>query len=150
MKDGRKQWQAIAEGYQRLRRAEEFLIVYVNVLGYLKFTALGACERLMPRSHCSVFVQKRIKISVFVKPFTLLRTKTHKNGGFRKRSSKWIFTKTEVFENAMDQCERTKTDKNKTAATATTKYFAHFSPKSTLKCHYHLFFYWLIIRNSVR
>ena len=71
-------------------------------------------------------------MSVFVKPFTLLRTKTHKNGGFRKRSSKWIFTKTEVFENAVDQCERTKTDKNKNAATATTKYFAYFSPKSTL------------------
>ena len=71
-----------------------------------------------------------------MKPFTLLRTKTHKKGfshkGFRKRSSKWIFTKTEFFENAVDQCERTKTDKNKNAATATTKYFAHFSPKSTL------------------
>ena len=38
----------------------------------------------------------------------------------------------EVFENALDQCERTKTDINKYAATATTKYFAQFSPKSTL------------------
>ena len=32
----------------------------------------------------------------------------------------------------MDQCERTKTDKNKNAATATIKYFTHFSPNSTL------------------
>ena len=61
-------------------------------------------------------------MSDFVKPFTLLRTKTHKNGGFRKRSSKWILTKMEVFENAVDQCEHTKTDKNKNATTPTTKY----------------------------
>ena len=51
---------------------------------------------------------------------------------FSKRSSKWIFTKTEAFENAVDQCERTKTDKNKNAATATAKYFTIFSPNSTL------------------
>ena len=61
-----------------------------------------------------------------MKAFTLLRINTEV---FKKRSSKWIFTKTEVFENAVDQCERTKkTDKNKNAATATTKYFTHFSP----------------------
>ena len=59
------------------------------------------------------------KISGFAKPVTLLRTKTYKNGGFQKRSSKWIFTKTEVFENALDQCENTKTDENKNAAVAT-------------------------------
>ena len=33
----------------------------------------------------------------------------------------------------MDQCERTKTDKSKNAATAATKYFTHFSQNSTLK-----------------
>ena len=32
------------------------------------------------------------------------------NGGFRKRSQTWISTKTEVFENAFDQCERTKSE----------------------------------------
>ena len=50
------------------------------------------------------------KTSVFVKVFTLILTKTPKNGGFRKRCQKWISTKTEVFENAFDQCERTKTE----------------------------------------
>ena len=61
-----------------------------------------------------------------------VHTTPYKNGGFQKRSSKWIFTKMEVFENAIDQCERTKTDKNKNAATATTKYSTIFSPNSTL------------------
>ena len=46
------------------------------------------------------------KISVFVKVFTLIRKKRHKNGCFRKCYQKWISTKTEVFENAFDQCER--------------------------------------------
>ena len=32
----------------------------------------------------------------------------------------------------MDQCERTKTDKNRHAAIATTKYFTHFLTNSTL------------------
>ena len=80
--------------------------------------------------HTAPFLTKtKKKIPVFVKPFTLLRTKRHKNGGFQKRSTKWIFTETEVFENAVGQCERTKTDKNKNAATATTKYFTLFSPQ---------------------
>ena len=36
--------------------------------------------------------------------------KNAKNGGIRKRYQKWISTKTEVFENALDQYERTKTE----------------------------------------
>ena len=74
----------------------------------------------MHRSHCSVFVKNREKNIRFCETVHTTPHKTHKNGGFQKRSSKWIFTKTEVFENAVDECERTKTDKNKNAATATT------------------------------
>ena len=50
------------------------------------------------------------KTSVFVKVFTLICTKRHKDGGFGKRCQKWISTKTEVFGNAFDQCEHTKTE----------------------------------------
>ena len=61
------------------------------------------------------------KISVFVKQSTLFCTKAIISGGFRKCSSKWIFTKTGVFENAQDQCERTKASKNKNSAITTTQ-----------------------------
>ena len=50
----------------------------------------------------------------------IVRTAQHKSGDFQKRSSKWIFIKREVCENAVDQCEHAKMGKNKTAATATT------------------------------
>ena len=82
-------------------------------------------------------------------PFTLLRfctkteknirscetvhTTSHKNAQkrrFLKCSSKWIFTKTELFETLWISVNAQKRIKN--AATATTKYFTHFSPKSTL------------------
>ena len=56
-----------------------------------------------------------------MKPFTLPRKKTLKSVGLRKRPSKWIFTKTDVCKNAVDQCERTKTEKYKNTATATTE-----------------------------
>ena len=87
---------------------------------------------LMPRSHCSVFVQKRIKNIRFCET---VHTTPHKNAK-KRRFSKTLFKvdihKTEVFENAVDQCERTKTDKNKNAAIAATKYFTHFSQNSML------------------
>ena len=92
----------------------------------------------MPRSHYSVSYRNGEKNTGFCETVhstphknVQKRAKTRKNEGFQKRSSKWIFTKTEVFENAVDQCERTKTDKNKNAITATTKYFTHFSQNST-------------------
>ena len=67
--------------------------------------------RLRPRSHYSVFVQKRREKPPFLWKCSHLSTqKRHKNGGFRKRCQKWISTKTEVFENAFDQCECTKTE----------------------------------------
>ena len=36
--------------------------------------------------------------------------KTAQNGGFGKFHQKWIASKTEVFENALNQCEGTKTE----------------------------------------
>ena len=42
------------------------------------------------------------------------------------------YSQKQVFENAVDHCERTKTDKNKNVTTAKTKYFTHFSPNSSL------------------
>ena len=66
---------------------------------------------LRPRSHYSVFVQKRREKPPFLwKCSRWSAQKRHKNGGFRKRCQKWISTKTEVFENAVDQCEHTKTE----------------------------------------
>ena len=66
---------------------------------------------LRPRSHYSVFVQKRReKLPFLWKCSHWSAQKRHKNGGFRKRCQKWISIKTEVFENAFDQCERTKTE----------------------------------------
>ena len=84
----------------------------------------------MPRSHCFVFVQKRRKNIRFCET---VHTTPHKNAQkrrFSKRSSKWIFTKTEDFENPVDQCERTKTDKNKTLQQQ--QHNTIFSPYSTL------------------
>ena len=66
----------------------------------------------MTRSHCSVFVQKRIK--KYIRFCETVHTTPHKNGGFQKGSSKWILIETDVFENSVDQCECTKTDKTKT------------------------------------
>ena len=56
----------------------------------------------------------------FLKPLHYPHTETHRNGHFRKRSFKWIFTRTEVFKNTLDLCERTETDKKKNGSTATT------------------------------
>ena len=80
---------------------------------------------VVPHSYCSVFV----------KPFTLLRTKTDKNAQ-KLRFPKTLFNvdihKNGSFWKRCGSMERTKTDKNKNTATATTTYFIHFSPKSTL------------------
>ena len=46
---------------------------------------------LMHRSHCYVFVHKRRPSLIFVRPFTLLHTKTHKNGKLQIRPSRWMF-----------------------------------------------------------
>ena len=56
------------------------------------------------------------KTSVFVKVFTLIRTKTPQKRRFSKTKSKVDIQKTEVFENAFDQCERTKTEVFENAA----------------------------------
>ena len=52
----------------------------------------------------------RPKGSLIVKVFTLIHTKTPKNRGFQKRYQKWILQKTEVLHNALDQCERERTE----------------------------------------
>ena len=63
-----------------------------------------SCIILMTCSHCSAFAKTGEKNIRFLTRFELLLTKTHK---------------TEVFENALDQCERTKMGKNKNAVIAT-------------------------------
>ena len=63
-----------------------------------------------------------------------VHTTPHKNAQ-KRRFLKTLFKvdiqKTEVFENAVDQCERTKTDKNKNAETATTPNSFSMAPIST-------------------
>ena len=102
--------------YTKNCRALQFYQCTSDV-SYAPFTLLRFCTK----------TEK--EISVFVKT---VYTTPHKNAQTWK-FSKLIFTKTEGFENAVDQCERTKMDKNKNAAIATIKYFTHFSPNSALK-----------------
>ena len=42
--------------------------------------------------------------------YTDRHKKRHKHRGFRKRYQKWISTKTDAFENTLDQCEHAKTE----------------------------------------
>ena len=61
--------------------------------------------------HTATFCTKtERKTSVFVKVFTLIGTKTPQKRRFSRTLSKLDIHKTEVFENAFEQCEHTKTE----------------------------------------